>query len=228
MRLRTGGGALSEYDTKALLRDAGVKLPQERLVTDAGELESAMKAVGFPLAMKIQSPDVTHKTEAGGVRLNIADVTGGREAYAQVMAAVREYKPDARIQGVLLQPMAKKGVEIIVGAIRDSAFGPMIMVGFGGVMTELFKDVAYRPAPVSEVEARVMLDELKASPLLKGFRGAQPSDVAALVSLVAQVSRVAAGLDEHMAELELNPVIVHPEGQGVTIVDALLVPTGAS
>lgn len=227
-RLRTGAGAFSEYETKALLRDAGVKLPEERLVADAGELDSAMRAVGFPLAMKIQSPDITHKTEAGGVRLNIADAAAGREAYQQVTTAAQAYKPDARIQGVLLQPMAKKGVEIIVGAIRDAVFGPMIMVGFGGVMTELFKDVTYRPAPVSESEARAMLNELKASPLLNGFRGAEPSDVAALVALIAQVSRVAAGLGEHMAELELNPVIVHPEGKGLTIVDALLVPATAS
>ncbi len=224
-RLRTAGGALSEHDTKELLRQAGLELPHERLVADPGELEAATEAVGFPLAMKIQSPDITHKTEAGGVRLGIADPTEAREAYEAMLAGARCYKPDARIQGVLLQPMAPKGVEIILGAIRDPVFGPMIMVGFGGVMTELFKDVAYRPAPVLEAEAGAMLDGLRASPLLRGFRGAPPADVAALASLVAQVSRIAAGLGEGMAELELNPVLVHPEGQGVTVVDALLVPS---
>ena len=226
MRLQAAGGALSEHDTKILLRDAGVSLPNERLVADAAELEAAMQAVGFPLAMKIQSPDITHKTEAGGVRLGIAGVEDGRDAYEKLLAGVRSDKPDARIQGVLLQPMARKGVEFIIGAIRDPVFGLMVMVGFGGVMTELFKDVAYRPAPVSAAEARAMLDRLRASPLLRGFRGAPPADVTALASLAAQVSRFAAGLGEHMAELELNPVIVHPDGQGVTIVDALLVPAG--
>jgi acyl-CoA synthetase (NDP forming) len=224
-RLRSAGGALSEHDTKTLLREAGVSLPDERLVGDPAQLEAAMQAVGFPLALKIQSPDITHKTEAGGVRLGISDATQAHEAYEAMLASVRRYKPEARIQGVLLQPMAPKGVEIILGAIRDPVFGPMVMVGFGGVMTELFKDVAYRPAPVSDSEARAMLDGLRAAPLLNGFRGAPRADVAALASLVAQISRVAASLGEHMAELELNPVIVHPEGQGVTVVDALLVPS---
>jgi acetyltransferase len=220
-------GPLSEHSSKALLREAGLALPEERLVADASELAGAMDAVGFPLAMKIQSPDIAHKTEAGGVRLGIGDAEEGRRAYADILAAARRYKPDARIQGVLLQPMAGKGVEVIVGAIRDATFGAMVMVGFGGVMTELFRDVAYRPAPVSEADARRMLDELRAAPLLNGFRGAPPADVAALAALVAQVSTLAASLGEHLAELELNPVIVHAEGEGVTIVDALVVPASA-
>ena len=220
-------GPLSEHDSKALLREAGVTLPEERLVADASELAGAMDAVGFPFAMKIQSPDIAHKTEAGGVRLGIGDAEEGRRAYADILEAARRYKADARIQGVLLQPMARKGVEVIVGAIRDATFGTMVMVGFGGVMTELFRDVAYRPAPVSEADARRMLDELRAAPLLSGFRGAPPADIAALAALVAQVSRLAASLGEHLAELEINPVIVHAEGEGVTIVDALVVPASA-
>jgi acetate---CoA ligase (ADP-forming) len=119
--------------------------------------------------------------------------------------------------------MAKEGVEIIVGTLLDATFGPMIMVGLGGVTTELFRDVVYRPAPVSAVEASAMLAELKAEPLLNGFRGAAKVDVAALSQLIAQVSVLAAQYAEEISEIELNPVLVHPEGQGVTIVDALVV-----
>ncbi|MBV9978824.1 acetate--CoA ligase family protein, partial [Bradyrhizobium sp.] len=135
----------------------------------------------------------------------------------------RRHRPDAAIQGVLLAPMAKKGVEIIVGTLRDATFGPMVMVGFGGVTTELFRDVVYRPAPVCADEAVAMLDELKAAPLLRGFRGAPKADVAALARLIAQLSLLAARLRDDVSEIELNPVLVHPEGQGVTIVDALVV-----
>ncbi len=127
------------------------------------------------------------------------------------------------IQGVLVGPMAKKGVEIIVGTLLDATFGPMIMVGLGGITTELFRDVIYRPAPVSPAEAAAMLAELKAAPLLNGFRGAAKADVAALSQLIAQVSALAADARGEIAEIELNPVLVHPAGQGVTIVDALVV-----
>ena len=131
------------------------------------------------------------------------------------------------IQGVLVGPMAKKGVEIIIGTLTDKTFGPMIMVGLGGITTELFRDVIYRPAPVSAGEASAMLESLKAAPLLKGFRGAAKADVAALSELISQVSVLAAQHAREISEIELNPVLVHAEGQGVTIVDALVVPKGA-
>lgn len=218
-------GPYSEADTKAFLRSAGIALPQERLVVDPAELDAAMRAVGFPLAMKIQSPDIPHKSEAGGVHLGIADAAAGRVAYAQLVAGTSRRCPAARLQGVLVSPMAGKGVEMIIGVVGDAVFGPILMLGFGGVTTELFKDVAYRPAPVSSAEAAAMLAGLKAAPLLNGFRGAARSDVAALLGLVVQISTLAAGLQGVVGEFELNPVIVHPEGQGVTIVDALMIQT---
>ena len=119
--------------------------------------------------------------------------------------------------------MAKKGVEIIIGTLQDATFGAMVMVGLGGITTELFRDVIYRPAPVSVAEAAAMLDELKAAPLLKGFRGAAKADIPAVSQLIAQVSLLAERLSADIGEIELNPVLVHPEGQGVTIVDALVV-----
>jgi acetyltransferase len=215
--------ALSEHDSKALLRDAGVALADEALVTDKSALDDAIACVGFPLVMKIQSRDLAHKSEVGGVRLNITSKGEVFMAWQALVDNAGLHRPDAAIQGVLVAPMAKKGVEIIIGTLCDATFGPMVMVGLGGITTELFRDVIYRPAPVGLDEAAAMLDELKAAPLLRGFRGAVKADVVALARLIAQVSLLAARLREDVSEIELNPVLVHGEGQGVTIVDALVV-----
>jgi len=215
---------LSESDSKALLRNAGIGLPDEVLVTEKSKLDNAIARVGFPLVMKIQSPDILHKSEVGGVRVNIATKGEVFLAYEALMESARRHRPDAAIQGVLVGPMAKKGVEIIIGTMQDATFGPMIMVGFGGITTELFRDVIYRPAPISAAEATAMLAELKAAPLLSCFRGAAKADIAALSKLIAQVSLLAADFRNQISEIEINPVLVHPEGQGVTVVDALVVP----
>lgn len=215
---------LSESDSKALLRDAGIALPDEVLVTEKSGLDHATARAGFPLVMKIQSRDIPHKSEVGGVRVNIATKGEAFLAYESLLENARRHRPDADIQGVLVSPMAKKGVEIIIGTMCDATFGPMIMVGLGGITTELFRDVIYRPAPVSATEAATMLAELKAAPLLNGFRGAAKADIAALSQLISQVSVLAAQFSQQISEIEINPVLAHPEGQGVTIVDALVVP----
>jgi succinyl-CoA synthetase beta subunit len=215
-------GSLSEHESKELLRATGFALPQEVLVTQKANLDAAIARVGFPLVMKIQSRDIPHKSEAGGVRVNIASVEEASAAYTQLVENARRFSPSANIQGVLVGPMAKKGVEMIVGTVNDPTFGPMVMAGFGGVTTELFKDVVYRPAPVSADEAANMLNELKAAPLLDAFRGSVKSDRAALAQLIAQVSQLAAQRDD-VSEIEVNPVLVHPEGEGITIVDALVI-----
>jgi acetate---CoA ligase (ADP-forming) len=215
--------SFSEADSKAFLRDAGVALPEEVLVADRDALDDAIARVGFPLVMKIQSPDIQHKSEVGGVRVNIATKGEAFSAYRELLDGARRHRPDAAIQGVLVAPMAKKGVEIIIGTLRDATFGAMVMVGLGGITTELFRDVIYRPAPVSPTEAAAMLGELKAAPLLQGFRGAVKADAPALAKLISEVSLLAARLGEKISEIELNPVLVHAEGEGVTIVDALVV-----
>jgi len=215
---------LSESDSKTLLREAGIVLPDEVLVTEKSALDGAVARIGFPLVMKIQSRDIPHKSEVGGVRVNIATKGEVFLAYQALLENARRHRPDAAIQGVLVSPMAKKGVEIIIGTMQDATFGPMIMVGLGGITTELFRDAIYRPAPVSATEACAMLAELKAAPLLGGFRGAANADVPALSELISQISVLAARFSEQISEIELNPVLVHPEGQGVTIVDALVVP----
>jgi len=214
---------LSEFDSKSLLRDAGIWLPEEVLVTKRDALDAAIARVGLPLVMKIQSPDIPHKSEVGGVRVNITTKGEAFIAYQAVLDDARKHRPNAAIQGVLVGPMAKKGVEIIIGTMLDKTFGPMIMVGLGGITTELFRDVIYRPAPVGAAEASAMLAELKAAPLLNGFRGAAKADIPALSQLISQVSALAAAYRDRISEIEINPVFVHPEGQGVTIVDALVV-----
>jgi acyl-CoA synthetase (NDP forming) len=226
-RANAKSGCLSEFDSKRLLKACGIAIPADCLVTAPEELDRAMAAVGFPVALKIQSADIPHKSEVGGVKLAIVDAHAGRAAYRAMLDGLKATRPDASLQGVLVSPMAIPGVEIIIGAVRDAVFGPILMVGFGGVMTELFNDVVYRPAPVSEMEAASMLSELKAAPLLKGFRGAPAADISALAVLIARLSLVADGLHE-IGEIELNPVIVHPEGQGVTIADALVVRTSTA
>jgi len=214
---------LSESDSKALLRDAGIALPDEVLVAEKTALDAAIARVGLPLVMKIQSRDIPHKSEVGGVRVNIATKGEAFAAYQMLLDNAHRHRPNADIQGVLVGPMAKKGVEIIVGTLLDATFGPMVMVGLGGITTELFRDVVYRPAPVGAAEATAMLAELKAAPLLSGFRGAAKSDIPALSQLISQLSLLATRYSEQVSEIELNPVLVHPEGQGATIVDALVV-----
>ncbi|HKM61852.1 MAG TPA: acetate--CoA ligase family protein [Acidisphaera sp.] len=218
-RLR-GTGVLAEHAAKHVLREYGIAVGPSRLVTDARGLDDAA-ALGFPLALKIQSPDIVHKTEAGGVRLGIADRAALQAAFYDVLDAARRHAPDVRVGGVLVERMAPRGREMIVGVVRDPVVGPVVTLGAGGTEAELFRDVAHRLAPVDEQEAHDMLAELRAAPLLHGWRGAPAADVAALTRLVALVSQL--GAAEQVAELELNPVIVHAAGQGCTIADALIV-----
>ncbi|MBR1217155.1 acetate--CoA ligase family protein [Bradyrhizobium sp. U87765 SZCCT0131] len=216
-------GSLSEYESKQLLRDCGIAMPREVLVRNRSELPDALAQIGFPLVMKIQSRSIAHKSEVGGVKVDIRDVAAAERAYDELLESARRHCPDAHLLGVLVGPMAQPGVEMIVGTVRDATFGPMIMVGLGGIATELFRDVVYRPAPVSPREAEVMIGELKSVRLLHGFRGAAPADIGALAHLIAQVSQLAASLRQVVAEIEINPVVVHRDGEGVAVLDALMV-----
>jgi acetyltransferase len=220
--LARSGRTLCEDEVKTLLRLHGIEASAERLATDAEAAVAAAQELGFPVALKIQSPDILHKTEIGGLLLNLAEADAVRQGFATLMERAKERAPDAKLRGVLVQRMAPRGVEVIIGAVRDATFGPLMMVGLGGIAVELFKDVAYRPAPVSREEARRMLDELRSAPLLRGFRGGPPLDVDALAGLVAEISQIVASLADEIAEFELNPVILHANGHGLTIADALL------
>jgi acetate---CoA ligase (ADP-forming) len=221
--LAQADGPLAEYRAKALLAAAGLAVPPSRLVRNEDELDGIAARLGFPLAVKVHSVDIPHKTEAGGVRLGISDTEALRQAFHDVLAAAKTYAPQARIDGVLVERMAGPGVEMIVGSMHDPTFGPVVMVGAGGIMTELFHDTAYRLAPVGDAEALAMLRELRGAPLLEGFRGAPKADITALACLISQVSQLAAAGRDRIAVFELNPVIVHRSGEGCSIADALLV-----
>jgi succinyl-CoA synthetase beta subunit len=214
-------GVLTEHESKAILAAAGIRVRPGVLLRSPDEVGAAAH-LEFPLAVKIQSPDIAHKTEAGGVRLNVRDEASLRAACADVMAAATAYAPRAEIHGVLIEPMAPPGIEMIVGVVRDPVFGPVLMVGAGGVATELFHDVTYRLAPVDTDGARAMLDELRIKKLLDGFRGAPGGDIAALAELIARVSELASACRDRVREVEINPVIVHPPGGGCSIADALI------
>jgi acetyltransferase len=189
----------------------------------ADEAAAAAARIEGAVALKVQSPEITHKTEAGAVALRIEGEAAVRDAYAKVLANAKAAHPDATIEGVLVQQMAPPGHEIILGITRDPDFGPMLMVGLGGIHVEVLRDVAFAPVPIGPDEAFALLAELRGAALLDGVRGASPVDKAALAELMASLSRFAADHADHIAEIDLNPVIVHPQGKGLTIADVLIV-----
>ena len=210
-----------EYLAKQVLA-AWLPHSREKLVGSAEDVADAAERLGFPVVLKVQSPDLPHKTEAGGVRLNLGSRQAVTDAYTSMLADVGRHAPNARIDGVLLQPMAPKGHELVIGMVDDPTFGPIMMLGFGGVTVELFGDVVHAPAPVDEAEATRMILSLKSARLLTGFRGARAIDLAPVARLVAALSRAALTLRGQVREFELNPVIVHADGSGLTVADALL------
>jgi acyl-CoA synthetase (NDP forming) len=213
---------LTEHHAKALLAPFGLPASRERLATTAAEAAEAAVDLGFPVVLKIASPDLPHKTEAGGVILGLQSQQSVTAAFDQIMQSAKRYKADACIDGVLVQKMAPKGHELVIGMVNDPTFGPIMMVGFGGIMVELMGDVVHRPAPVDVAEATDMLRGLKSSKLLEGFRGAKPTDIAPAAELIANLSQAAVVHRERIAEMEFNPVILHADGSGLTIADALI------
>ena len=221
--LAAAGSVLTETEAKALLAHYGVPRPPEALVTSPEAAAAAATEIGGPLALKIQSPDIIHKTEAGAVALSVIGEVGVREAYQRILAAAKTAHPQAAIHGVLVQAMAPPGREMILGVTRDPDFGPMLMVGLGGIHVEILGDVVFSPVPIGRDQALSLLGDLKGATVLDGVRGAPPADRAALAELIAVLSRFAADHAELIEEIDLNPVVVHPHGQGLTVVDALIV-----
>jgi acyl-CoA synthetase (NDP forming) len=221
--LAARGRIVCEYEATALLGEYGIRALPGRLATDADAAVAAAQAIGWPVALKLQSPQIPHKTEARAVALDIADEAALRRAYDAMIAHVRSAVPDAQIRGVLVQAMARRGIEIIAGIADDADFGPIVMVGLGGIHAELFGDVAFAPAPLTLTQAAAMLGKLKAAKLLAGMRGAPPADGPALAQLLVRLSHLGADAPDRIAEIDLNPVMLYPEGQGLALVDALIV-----
>lgn len=219
-------GVLTEYEARRVLAAYGIgDTARQHLATTVEQATQAVAAIGSPVAMKVQSPDILHKTEAGGVALGIEEARA-REAFATIIERAQDYAPDAAIDGVLVQPMSPPGREVILGINTDPLFGPMLMVGLGGIHVEVLKDVALAPVPLTKPAALALIDKLKGRAILDAQRGAPASDVDALAELMVRLSRFAADHAEAIAEIDLNPVFVHPAGQGVTIADALIIQRG--
>ena len=218
----SGSGMLGERRSKALLKKYGVPVVEEQLLSPSGIDDLQHLAIAFPVAVKIDCPDIPHKTEAGVVRLGVTDLQGVKRAAREVLAQARKYKADARIDGVLVQEMAS-GLEVIAGAVNDPFFGPVVAFGLGGIYTELLKDVTHRFAPFDVETAAEMILEIKGAALLAGYRGSAALDTEALAEALSRLSFLIADHADRIAEIDVNPLFVRPRGQGVVAADALVV-----
>jgi len=211
---------LPEHEVHELLRAGEINIVETPLAKSKEDAVIVAERLGFPVVLKVASPDITHKSDAGGVELNISGPEQVRESYDRIISSARKHDSKAIIDGVSIQKMVPKGIELIVGMSTDRTFGPMIMFGIGGVFVEVLKDVAFRIAPLSEKDAHEMIREIKGFALLTGFRGEKPVDVAYLENLLMKVSRLVEENPE-IQELDLNPVIAYPES--AVVVDARIV-----
>jgi acyl-CoA synthetase (NDP forming) len=214
--------ALNEAEAKAYLHAHGLPVVQERVAATAQDAVSAAAELGFPVAVKVLSPDILHKTEVGGVALGVGSEDAVRAAFDSVTGSARRHRPEARIEGVVVQQQIVNGTGMLLGVTRDPVFGSVMTVGLGGVLTELYQDIAIRVLPVDRRIAEEMLRELKCFPMLDGFRGAEVCDRAALVEVMVGLSELVMREGAEIAEIEVNPVLVRPKGQGAVIVDALI------
>ena len=213
-----------EFGAKRALAAAGIPVLKEYLVQDPDAATSAALEVGFPVVLKIASPDLSHKTEVGGVKVNLVSAGEVRRAFAEIWQSVTAKAPQAAIDGMLVAPMAKGIAELILGTTTDPVFGPVVMVGLGGIFAEIVQDVSVQTAPVSEALAMEMLRSLKAFAVLNGARGRPKADIAAAARAIAVLSNFAIAHAETVSEIDINPLLLMPEGQGVVALDALLVP----
>ncbi len=221
-----GDGALSEATAKQILADAGIRFPKDRLVAPGDDVRPVADAVGYPLVLKIVSPDIAHKTEIGGVIVGVQDADQAERGVAAILSRVADKRPDAKVEGVMVSPMIAGGVETIIGVARDPVFGPVVMFGLGGIFVEVLKDVTFRATPFGVEEAHRMIREIRGYPVLEGVRGAAAADVDALAETLSALSVFAAANSDSIDSIDLNPVRVMEKGKGVFALDALIVPRG--
>jgi 3-hydroxypropionyl-CoA synthetase (ADP-forming) len=215
--LRENRTLLTEPEAKSLCREYSIPVPAFEIVGTPDEAFDISGRLGFPIVAKIVSPHILHKTEAGGVVLNIRSTDEARSAFAKLYSNARQHNPQARLDGVLLEPMEAPGIEVIIGATRDAQFGKVVMFGLGGVFVEVFRDVMFRLAPITENDAKEMLSGIRSHRLLEGYRAFGPADEQAITSILLAVSKLVCE-NEEVGELDLNPIIVHEKG--ATAVDA--------
>jgi acyl-CoA synthetase (NDP forming) len=202
---------LSEIESKELLKAAGIPVVEAKLAKTKAEAVVLSRDLGFPVALKIVSKDVTHKSDAGGVKLNLKNGAHVEKAYNDILASVKKHYPKAKIDGISVQQMAKPGTEIIIGMTKDAQFGPVLMFGLGGILVEILKDVSFRIVPLTAYDAKEMIREIKGYKLLEGYRGQDPADIKTLEKLLVNLSKF---IEKHpeIKELDLNPVFAYKKG----------------
>jgi acetyltransferase len=222
---KNGRDVLTEIEAKQVFKCYGLPVTAIDMATSEEEAVEFAEKIGFPIVMKIVSADILHKSDAGGVKVNIKNTEQVREAYRTILENARNYKPDALIEGVAVQEMAPWATEVIIGSINDKTFGPTVMFGLGGIFVEVLKDVVFRVAPISVEEALRMQDEIRSAAILNGTRGELPRDKAALAEVLAAYAYMVDDLKDEVAESDANPVIMYEAGKGVKVVDARIILT---
>jgi len=202
---------LLETEAKTVCMEYGIPVTRFKLAKSEQEAIKFANEIGYPIVLKIASPDIIHKFDVGGVMLNLKSQAEVKDAYKKILANIKKHKPDAKIIGLVVQEMAAPSIEVIVGASKDPQFGPALMFGLGGIFIEVLKDVTFRIAPITEEDAREMVTEVKAYPILKGYRGQPPADVEAIVKILLNTSKLVMEHQE-IKELDLNPIIVYEKG----------------
>jgi len=203
-----GRSILTEWESKRILKQMGISVVETRLAKTQKEAVSLSQKMGFPVALKIASPDVIHKSDSGGVKLSLNNAAEVRKAYDEILKKVRKQYPEAVVHGVSVQKMARPGTEVIIGTSKDPQFGPVIMFGLGGIFVEILKDVSFRVIPVKARDAQEMIQEIKGYPLLQGYRGKEAASITALVEIILKISKFIEQ-NSQIKELELNPVFAY-------------------
>ena len=222
---RAGRKALTEMEAKDLFAAYGLPVTRARLAKTEKEAVALAKEIGFPVVLKIVSPDILHKSDAGGVKVNLRDEEAVRAAFRTILENAKRYKADADIHGVLVSEMAPAGTEVICGSVNDPTFGPTVMFGLGGIFVEVLKDVTFRVVPISEEAALAMLSEIRCFPILQGARGEKRRDQKALAAVLSRLSQLVSDLEDEVAETDANPVLLYEDGKGCRLVDARVILT---
>ncbi len=219
---KSGRVELGELEAREVMEAYGMRLPQSRLASSPDEAARIAAEIGYPVVMKISSPDILHKSDIGGVRVGLSDSTAVRDSYELIEYRARKYSPQARVWGMLVQEMVRKGREMLVGVSRDPQFGPLVAVGMGGIYVEVLRDVALRLAPISKQEVSEQIRSIRTFPLLRGVRGEPPADIAAIEEVVLRISQLVTDFPE-IVEMDINPLVVHNQGEGAIVVDARII-----
>jgi acyl-CoA synthetase (NDP forming) len=207
---KEGRSILTEFESKKILKQIGISVVEATLAKNQKEVVSLSQKTGFPVVLKIISPDVIHKTDSGGVKLGLKSVSEVRKAYHEILESVKKQFPSAVIHGISVQKMVRPGTEVIVGTSKDPQFGPVIMFGLGGIFVEMLKDVSFRVVPANRKDAQEMVKEIKGYPLLQGYRGKEPANIPALVEIILRVSNFIHE-NPQIKELELNPIFAYKD-----------------